>query len=126
MTLLKGEYELGEAIGRGGMGTVYRGVQRSLDRPVAVKMLSEELASEDEFRARFEQEAKIVASLSHPNIVTVHDWFAHGHTYCIVMEFLEGETLQARIDRDGSVSERDALGIGAQVARALHYARRAS
>lgn len=120
--IIAGKYEVLETIGRGGMGTVYKALQRNLDRVVAVKMLSEELAADPEFRARFQQEATIIARLNHPNIVAVHDIEPHNHTFCIIMEYLEGETLQAKIDRDVVLSERDALSVAAQVARALHYA----
>lgn len=120
--IIAGKYEVLETIGRGGMGTVYKALQRNLDRIVAIKMLSEELAADPEFRARFQQEATIIARLNHPNIVAVHDIEPHHHTFCIIMEYLEGETLQAKIDRDVSLPEREALSIGAQVARALHYA----
>lgn len=120
--IIAGKYEVLEVIGRGGMGTVYKALQRNLDRIVAIKMLSEELAADPEFRARFQQEATIIARLNHPNIVAVHDIEPHNHTFCIIMEYLEGETLQARIDRDVVLPEREALSIGAQVARALHYA----
>jgi hypothetical protein len=84
-------------------------------------MLSEDLAADIEFRARFQQEATVVARLSHPNIVNVYDIEPHGHTFCIIMEYIEGESLQAKIDR-GALHERDVLLVGSQVARALHYA----
>lgn len=120
--VIAGKYEVLETIGRGGMGTVYKAVQRNLDRVVAVKMLSEDLASDPEFRARFQQEATVVARLSHPNIVAVYDIETHNHTFCIIMEYLEGENLQAKIDRDVTLPERDVVLIGAQVSRALGYA----
>lgn len=120
--LIAGKYEVLQTIGRGGMGTVYKAVQRNLDRVVAIKMLSEDLASDPEFRARFQQEATVVARLSHPNIVAVYDIEPHNHTFCIIMEYLEGENLQAKIDRDVTLPERDVVLIGAQVARALGYA----
>src|SRR5688572_17584076 len=120
--LIAGKYEVLQVIGRGGMGTVYKAVQRSLDRMVAIKMLSEELAADPEFRARFQQEATVVARLNHPNIVQVYDIEPHNHTFCIIMEFVEGENLQAKIDRDVAMPEQDAVRIGVQVSRALHYA----
>lgn len=120
--MIAGKYEVLQTIGRGGMGTVYKAIQRNLDRVVAIKMLSEELASDPEFRARFQQEATVVARLSHPSIVAVYDIEPHNHTFCIIMEYLEGENLQAKIDRDVSLPERDVVLIGAQVARALGYA----
>lgn len=116
------KYEVLETIGRGGMGTVYKARQTNLDRIVAIKMLSEELASDPEFRARFQQEATVVARLNHPNIVQVHDIEAHNNTFCIIMEFVDGENLQAKIDRDVTLPEDEVVRIGAQVARALAYA----
>lgn len=119
--IIDGKYELLEEIGRGGMGSVFKAYHRDLDRFVAVKMLSEELASEPDFLARFKQEAAIVGSLIHPNIVAVYDIVRHGRTYCIIMEYVEGKSLQWYIDHE-VLPERDVLNIGAQVARALHYA----
>ncbi len=119
--LIAGKYEILEVIGRGGMGTVYKARQHNLDRIVALKMLSEEMASDPEFRARFQQEAQVVARLNHPNIVAVYDIEPYQATFCIIMEFVEGKSLQKIID-EGGLPERDILLIGAQIARALHYA----
>lgn len=116
------KYELIEVIGRGGMGTVFKAIQQNLNREVAVKILSEDLASNPDFSARFEQEATVVARLSHPNIVAVIDTMPVDETFAIVMEFIEGESLQVRIDREGCLMERDACLIGAQIARALDHA----
>src|SRR5690606_29320371 len=120
--IIADKYEVLETIGRGGMGTVYKARQRNLDRIVAIKMLSEELASDPEFRARFQQEATVVARLNHPNIVQIHDIEVHGNTFCIIMEYVDGENLQAKIDRDVTLPENEIVTIGAQVARALAYA----
>ncbi len=120
--IIADKYEVLETIGRGGMGTVYKARQRNLDRIVAIKMLSEELASDPEFRARFQQEATVVARLNHPNIVQVHDIETHQNTFCIIMEYVDGENLQAKIDRDVTLSEKEVVAIGAQVSRALAYA----
>lgn len=120
--VIAGKYEVIEVIGRGGMGTVYKALQRNLDRVVAIKMLSEELASDTEFRARFQQEATLIARLHHPNIIQVYDIEPHNHTFCIIMEFLEGESLQAKLDRDVCVSENEIVALGVQVAKALHHA----
>lgn len=120
--IIAGKYEVLGIIGKGGMGTVYRAHHRNLERTVAIKMLSEELAADGEFRARFQQEATLVARLSHPNIVNVFDIEAHGDTFCIIMEYVEGESLQARIEREGKLPQEMVIEIGAQVARALHHA----
>jgi serine/threonine-protein kinase len=96
-TLLGERYELLDRLGAGGMAEVWRARDRRLNREVAVKVLSERLASDQPFRERFEREAMHVASLKHPNIVTVHDYGNEGATYYIVMELVEGESLQARL-----------------------------
>ncbi|MBX7244724.1 MAG: serine/threonine protein kinase [Candidatus Sumerlaeaceae bacterium] len=120
--IIAGKYEVVELVGRGGMGTVFKAVQQSLNRVVAIKMLSEELASDIEFRARFQQEATVVARMNHPNIVQVYDIEPHGHTFCIIMEYVEGKSLQSLIDQKAGVSEQAVVSIGAQIARALDYA----
>lgn len=119
--LIAGKYEILEEIGRGGMGSVFKAYQRNLDRVVAIKILSPELASDPDFRARFQREAKIVARLVHPNIVAVYDIETHANTYCIIMEYVEGQSLQKLVEA-GTLDERSILLIGAQIARALHYA----
>lgn len=119
--LIAGKYEILEEIGRGGMGTVYKAYQQSLDRVVAIKVLYENLADDPEFRARFQNEATIVAHLTHPNIVAVYDIERHGKTFAIIMEYVEGQSLQKLVDA-GTLDERTTLLIGAQIARALHYA----
>lgn len=93
-----GVYEVGDLIGRGGMGEVYQAKHPTLGRAVAIKVLAPALARKDEFRARFEREARVVAGLRHPNIVTVHDFGAftvqeNDHAYYMVMEYIDGATL---------------------------------
>jgi len=109
-------------LGTGGMGTVYRATQQSLDRDVALKVLPVELAENPEFRARFEQEAKAMANLSHPNIVRV---FSSGRSdtgvIYFVMELIEGTNLQQIIQAKSATPE-DSLKWAAQVCSALHYA----
>ncbi|MCX7625957.1 MAG: serine/threonine protein kinase [Candidatus Sumerlaeaceae bacterium] len=119
--LIAEKYEILEEIGRGGMGTVYKAYQRSLDRVVAIKVLYENLADDPEFRARFQNEATIVAHLTHPNIVAVFDIERHGKTFAIIMEYVEGQSLQKLVEA-GTLDERTTLLIGAQIARALHHA----
>lgn len=120
--IIAGKYEVLELIGRGGMGTVFKAYHRNLDRTVAIKMLAEELASDPEFRARFQQEALLIAKLNHPNIVGIYDVESHEDTFCIIMEYLDGESLQTRVDREHHVDQALAVAVGAQVARALHHA----
>ncbi|HEX7678626.1 MAG TPA: serine/threonine-protein kinase, partial [Thermoanaerobaculia bacterium] len=92
-----GPYEIGEMIGRGGMGEVYRATDIRLGREVAVKVLSPHLADDPASLARFRREARAVAALSHTNIVAVFDVGSEGGTQFVVTELLEGETLRARL-----------------------------
>src|SRR6187399_1268141 len=90
-----GPYEILSAIGAGGMGEVYKARDTRLDRTVAIKVLPEHIAKREDLRARFEREARAVASLNHPNICTLHDI---GPGY-MVLELIEGDTLAARIEK---------------------------
>jgi len=92
-----GPYEIQSAIGAGGMGEVYKARDTRLDRTVAIKILPAELSADPERRARFEREAKSIASLNHPHICTLHDVGEHGGLTFLVMELLEGEPLRARL-----------------------------
>jgi serine/threonine-protein kinase len=119
-----GPYEVLTATGAGGMGEVYKARDTRLDRIVAVKVLSEQLATDPQFRARFELEARAISQLAHPNICTLHDVGEdHGTSY-LVMEYLDGETLADRIAR-GALPLHDALPIAMQIASALDRAHRA-
>jgi serine/threonine-protein kinase len=117
-----GVYQIMEEVGRGGMASVYRAYQSSLNRYVAIKVLPPQLAYDEEFVQRFLREAQAAASLSHPNIVVVHDVGEQGGLYYIVMEFLEGQTLKDLIQREGALSPVRAARILEQVAAALDYA----
>ncbi|MBY0506669.1 MAG: serine/threonine-protein kinase [Bryobacteraceae bacterium] len=115
-----GPYEILSAIGAGGMGEVYKARDTRLDRTVAVKVLPEHIALRDDVRARFEREARAVASLNHPNICSLFDI---GPGY-MVMELIEGETLASRIEK-GPLPLDQALKFAAQIADALDRAHRA-
>ena len=118
-----GPYEIVSRIGAGGMGEVFRATDTRLDRSVAIKVLPPSLAQDVQFRARFEREAKLISSLNHPNICTLHDvGNADGVGY-LVMELLEGETLADRLSR-GAVPVAQVLTIGVQIASALEKAHR--
>ena len=124
--VLAGRYELGERLGVGGMSTVVRAFDERLERDVAVKLLAEHLADDDQFVARFRREALSVARLVHPNIVQVFDFGLDEatHRQYIVMELVRGRS-GAEILRDEGVLElRDALSIVAQACRGLEYAHR--
>jgi serine/threonine protein kinase/tetratricopeptide (TPR) repeat protein len=113
-----GSYEILSPLGAGGMGEVYRARDLRLDRQVAVKVLPEGLAADSVARQRFKREARLVATLSHPNILAIHD-FGHsdGVAYA-VMELLEGETLRQRL-RSVRLSSRKAVQLALPIARAL-------
>jgi serine/threonine protein kinase/tetratricopeptide (TPR) repeat protein len=116
-----GPYEIVSLLGKGGMGEVYRARDRRLDRDVAVKVISDEIASDSAARARFEREAKAVASLSHPNIVSIFDFSKDQDHWYAVTELLEGETLRERMRR-GKLPWRDAVAIASSVTAGLAVA----
>jgi len=114
-------YELREILGKGGMGEVWRGVQRSLGREVAIKLLPPKLAEDPEFITRFEKEATALASLSHPNVIQIIDRGMAADHYYFVMEYVAGQTLR-EVMNEGNLPPQDALKIVAQVCRAIDYA----
>ncbi len=116
-------YELVRHIARGGMAQVYLAQDLLLDRPVAIKVLFPELSSDPSFVERFRREAQAAANLSHANIVSIYDWGQGEHTYFIVMEFIDGQTLSSLI-RQGPLVPGRAAAIGADIAGALDFAHR--
>ena len=116
-----GHYEILEPIGKGGMGEVYRARDTKLGRDVAIKVLPEEFSQDKERVARFEREAKLLASLNHPNIATLHGLEETGDTQFLVMEVIEGETLAQRIAR-GSVPIDETLALFKEIAEGLEAA----
>ncbi|MDJ0755395.1 MAG: protein kinase [Ardenticatenaceae bacterium] len=119
-----GKYELLERVGRGGMAYVYKAYQPTVDRPVAVKVLHSHLADDSEFLERFKREARGLGRLRHAHIVNVIDFDVDDSWYYMVMDFIEGGTLQALIDQRGRLPLEQALRITAQLADALDYAHR--
>ncbi|MEP6872207.1 MAG: protein kinase [Anaerolineaceae bacterium] len=119
-----GPYQVLSPIGAGGMGEVYKARDTRLDRTVAVKVLPEHIATREDLRARFEREARAVASLNHPHICTLHDIGNQDGVVYMVMEYLEGETLAARINK-GALPLDQALKLATQIADALDRAHRA-
>jgi len=119
-----GPYEIIEPIGKGGMGKVYKARDTRLDRTVAVKVLPEHIAKREDLRARFEREARAVASLKHPNICVLHDMGSQDGAGYMVMELLEGETLASRMEK-GALPLDQALKFATQIADALDRAHRA-
>jgi beta-lactam-binding protein with PASTA domain/tRNA A-37 threonylcarbamoyl transferase component Bud32 len=120
--VLGDRYEIHQRLARGGMAQVYLARDRSLDRPVAVKELVPEFATDPSFVERFRREAQAAANLSHPNIVGVYDWGTQDGTYFIVMEYVDGPSLSQVIRRDGPLHPRRAAEIADEVAAALGFA----
>lgn len=120
--LLGNRYEIIEKIGVGGMATVYKAKCHVLNRYVAVKILKDEFITDDEFIKRFNTEAQAVASLTHPNIVSVYDVGHEGDLYYIVMELIQGQTLKEIIQTDGALNWKWSLNIAMQIASALETA----
>jgi Tol biopolymer transport system component len=116
-----GHYEVTGRLGAGGMGEVFRATDTRLGRSVAIKTLPKALADDADRLARFEREAKLLASLNHPHIAVVHGLDEHDGTRYLVMELVEGETLEARIER-GVLPADEALRFALQIAEALEAA----
>jgi serine/threonine protein kinase len=114
-------YRIVEKIGEGGMGVVWKALDPALDREVAIKILPEELGRDQERLARFEREAKLLASLDHPNIATVHGLLSDGEIRFLAMELVRGEDLSVRIAR-GPLSIEDAVTICRPIADAVEAA----
>lgn len=124
-TLLNGRYRLVAQQGSGGMAVIYKAVDQALGRTVAVKVLRPSLTKDPTFLTRFRNEARAVANLSHPNIVTVHDVGNDGQTQYIVMEFVEGQDLKKIIRSEGILPVKRALDIAIQICAGIGFAHRA-
>ncbi|MER7667816.1 protein kinase [Kitasatospora sp. NPDC096128] len=121
--LLAGRYELGERLGRGGMGTVWRAWDRMLDREVAVKELTVNHLPEEDLQilhTRMKREASAAARIKHPGVITVHDVLEQDGRPWIVMELVDGRSLADVISQDGTLPPRAAAEVGSQVLAALH------
>ena len=115
------QLEILECLGRGGMGVVYKARQKSLDRPVALKLLAPERAGDADFAERFAREAQALAALNHPNIVAVHDFGEAGGFYFLLMEFVDGVNLRQLL-RTGRLTPQEALSIVPPICEALQCA----
>ena len=120
--LLDDRYEILEVIGEGGMAVVYKAICHRLNRYVAVKIMRDDMAADDEFRQRFCAESHAVAMLSHPNIVAVYDVSHNDTMEYIVMELVDGITLRQYMDKRGAVPWRETLHFTKQMAKALSHA----
>jgi eukaryotic-like serine/threonine-protein kinase len=123
--LLNNRYQLLEQLGKGGMAVVYRARDTMLERSVAIKVLREDYSKDPSFLERFRQEAKAAANLSHPNIVTVHDFGLDRGQLFIVMEFVPGTDLKTLIKQKGRFSPEEALPLLIQACAGIGYAHRA-
>jgi serine/threonine protein kinase len=123
--LLNNRYQLDERQGSGGMAMVYRAQDLMLERTVAIKLLRADFSSDPDFRERFRQEAKAAANLSHPNIVTVHDFGLDSGRLFIVMEFVPGTNLKTIIQHDGRFPIEETIALMVQACAGLGYAHRA-
>src|SRR5947209_2255571 len=113
-----GPYSVVSLLAKGGMGEVYRARDTQLQRDVALKLLPEIFASDSERLARFQREAQVLAALNHPNIAQIYGLEGTGTSRCIVMELVEGDTLQDRLKR-GPIPVKEALAIAEQMTEAL-------
>ena len=120
--LLDDRYEILETIGEGGMALVFRALDRRLNRHVAVKIMREEMAEDEEFRRRFCAESHAVAMLSNPNIVAVYDVSHSDEREYIVMELISGITLKQYMDKKGALDWKEVVHFAKQIARALSHA----
>ena len=120
--VLDGRYEIQSKIGEGGMAVVYRAMDHRLNRQVAVKVMRQEMAADDELRRRFLAEAHAVAMLSDHNIVAIYDVSRNSSMEYIVMELVDGITLKQYMERRGALGWRETLHFSRQIARALRHA----
>ena len=121
-TVFGGRYELHRRLARGGMADVFLARDQLLGRPVAVKVLFPEYATDPKFVERFRREAQAAANLNHPNIVSIYDWGEELGTYYIVMEYVEGQSLAQILRRDGSLTVEQVTRVALDVAGALGFA----
>src|ERR1700737_4241423 len=117
-----GPYEIVASLGAGGMGEVYHAHDNKLGRDVAIKVLPEAFAHDSGRLSRFQREAKMLASLNHPNIAAIYGLEEDAGRNYLVMELVPGETLAERVRREGRVAVEEALGIAKQIAEALEAA----
>jgi serine/threonine protein kinase len=119
---IAGRYEVEELVGHGGMSSVYKARDALLERHVALKILHEQYSTDEDFVERFKREARSVAQLQHPNIVTVIDRGEEAGRQFIVFEYIDGENLKEHVVRKGRLDVREALEIAVEVARGLAFA----
>lgn len=123
-TMLQQRYRLLSQQGSGGMAVVYKAHDEGLDRVVALKIMRPNYSNDEASRERFRNEARHIAQLQHPNIVTVHDFLTEADRYVLVMEYIEGQDLKRLLRDRGALSIQQALDIAIQVSEGLGYAHR--
>jgi len=123
--VLNNRYRLEERLGVGGMAMVYRALDLTLERTVAIKILRKDYSNNPDFRQRFHQEAKAAANLTHPNIVTVHDFGLYADQLFIVMEYVPGTDLKTLMKQRGRLSIDEAIDLMTQACAGIGYAHRA-
>src|SRR4051795_8920239 len=123
-TLFDGRYRIVRRLGAGGMANVYLAEDQTLGRNVAIKILNERHAGDEQFVERFRREAKSAASLSHPNIVSIYDRGEAEGTYYIAMEYLDGKTLKELIVARGPAPVNVAIEYARQILSAIRFAHR--
>ncbi|MEO6952226.1 MAG: serine/threonine-protein kinase [Polyangia bacterium] len=116
------DFQLTAVLGAGGMSVVYRGVHRVTGQEVAVKVLPPELAIHDELKARFVEEARLLALLEHINIVTLNNFTEQGGRLCLIMQFVEGKTFENKVHEQARVPWQEVVRVGIEVAKALEHA----
>src|SRR5262245_17311449 len=119
-----GTYKITEKLGEGGMGAVYRGIDIMLEREVAIKALRPELARQPDLVERFRSEAKTLAKLNHPNIATVYNFLRQNDDFFMVMEFVQGETLDNVIKRFGAMPIERAVPLFCHALEGIEHAHR--
>src|SRR5262245_40087999 len=117
-----GDYDVIAKVAEGGMGTIYKGRHRQTGQIVAIKIVPQHMANNQVLLKRFEQEFRAAVKLDHPNIVRAMEYGLHGSTPYIIMEFVEGESLGQRIEREGRLPEAEAIRLIAQAAQGLYRA----
>jgi serine/threonine protein kinase len=116
-----GPYKILEKIGQGGMGIVYQGIHTQLEQKVAIKFLSPEYAHDPSMRERFIAEAKLQAKLTHPHVVNIFNYLQDAGDVFLIMEYIDGPTLERRLATAGSLAEQEAASIGQDVLAALSF-----
>ena len=116
-----GQYQILEKIGHGGMGVVYKAIHKKIEKIVAIKALSPQLSEDLKMRERFINEAKLQAKLSHPNIVNIINYIESEDNVYLIMEYVDGETLESKLKREGAIPYEEAVEISVDILEALNY-----